>query len=354
MLDHRNVHRTFGGHMIKNKKNGQNYQAMKNEKGIALFSSLFILALMMIISVSILNSVQKKNEIKNQVNIRLKAANLRYKLLSIINNKANWEVTQKNNSDVLLKNSKQASEEATLDPAAQTKQSSKTSSAQLRPDVSQVVAADPKAVLDVGLVEISPEGVIKTKYPTINLYDAESEKVVIDSNDSKSGFTLDGQPCDTFDAVKGDENCIFKYLVSVINRTYNGAGDPVSYTLHSELLYKPSKTKYPFNPRTNFYSFDQTIDYSNGGSNSNLFQDQAKEICEKYGGEYNFKTNTCTKQVTQANAPCAAGQAYSGPDKDKQCQTTHLANNNCGAGQYMEGFDPTTHLPVCKNYQVLG
>ena len=336
--------------------------SIKNEKGIALFSSLFILALMMIISVSILNSVQKKNEIKNQVNIRLKAANLRYKLLSAINNKANWELTQKNNSKVLLRKPEaiKGTVDATLDPgldAGTVPLSAKVSNKQS--NVSQIgdnSIGIGQPVLEPGVVQPVLEPVIggisdsipAFKYPTIDFYDAESGTVVINSKESNSGFTLDGQPCNSFDAVKGDDNCVFKYLITVKSTNFNAAGNPISYMLHSELLYKPRKVKYPFNPKTNFYSFDQLIDYSNGGSNSNLFQDQAQHICEQYGGKYNFKSNTCSKQVTQASSACQPGQTYSGPDK--ACQTTHLANINCGDGQYMEGFDPTTHLPVCKNY----
>lgn len=240
-----------------------------------------------------MNSVVKKNEIKGRTDIHVKATHLRNKVFAIMSNRSNWEKTKIENSTIF----------------------------------NNIQLGNPYT----------------GQSPKINLYEAND--LVVNSIENSAGFNMDGQPCQQFSLTNGNDNCLFRYEIKIVF-IRNLGSNIFECIVRAELFYKPRKLKYPFNPSTSFYSFEQMLDCSNGAG-SVASEVKAKEICTSVGGIYNSDNSQCSVQITSTSPICSSAQIYSGSvNQNSACQARNPISSVCPPSWYLAGFDENG--PICR------
>lgn len=322
-----------------------------NENGMALFASLFVMSLMMVVSVSIMRSITHKNELKRQEEIKLKAANLANKVNFVLNNRVGWAITQEQNKAVFDQYYKNYI--ATVKNTGGTGLQGGTQRTG-GPIYSEMPIYDGPVMSD-GPIIAPPIQDEELFVPNIDLYDSDTKKLLVGSTSYNSGFTLDGEVCYKFDAYNGNDDCPFRYEI-MLSGIKVVAGAVTGYNVSANLLYYPKSKKYPLNTKTINYSFNKAIDFSVGGGNDNLFLDEAKKICDAIGGIFDPKKHTCSNLITNASPVCPDGEVFNGYSSTDgvygRCSPKSLVSRSwggyCGANQYLAFGEQGK--PKCADY----
>lgn len=262
--------------------------SLLNEKGMALGTALFACIILGAVTLYILDTNQNKKIVQEGITVAVSAENIKNKLVNALNSKPSWELTKNHNSAAL--------------------------------------AATPL-----------------TNPPKINIYDHETSSVIINSTNPSAGFDEAGNACTTFNAVEGNDRCMFRYEVTVKSVTNSGGQNVV--IVRADLLFKPRTTKIAFNGKKGQFSFDHAI-----GAD----QKAAENICESIGGVFAQTSQTCTKQLTISAACNGATQTYQGqaPGSTGACGSTQLPQQTCPTGQYIYGYNPETRTVLCRNFEI--
>lgn len=268
---------------------------MANQKGMALGTALFACMVLGLVTVYILNTSQNKRKIQENISVSVSADNIKNKLLNALNSKPSWDLTTSHNN---------------IYPLA---------------------------------------GTTITTPPKINIYDAETNAILIHSTNPTAGFNMSGETCNSFNLNEGHETCFFRYEVSV-NSVTSSAGNYV-VLVRANLLFKPRNSKFIFNSQKDKYSFNHSV---------GVDQSAAEEICESINGTFNATTSTCSQTLTPSASCNNPNQSYQGSTPtgvssqsgSTGCAVTQLPQQTCATGQYLYGYDLAEHTILCRSFQI--
>lgn len=256
---------------------------------MALGTALFACIILGAVTMYILDINQNKRKVQGSLTVAVSADNIKNKLINALNSKPSWDLTTSRNN---------------IYPLA---------------------------------------GTTITNPPKINVYDHNTNSIIFNSTNENAGFNEMGNSCDNFNAVEGNDNCMFRYEVTLKKVTSN-AGQYV-VTVHADLKFKARTTKIAFNSQKAQFSFDHVI---------GVDQAAAQDICDSIGGIFNQTEHTCTKQLTVSAACSGENQTYQGqaPGTQGACGSTRMPEKSCPTGQYLYGYNPETRTILCRNFEL--
>lgn len=261
----------------------------RDQKGMSIVLVLIVIAVIGAAAVTVMSMGNSKRKVSQQLDVSVAANLVKQKLMGIVLSPESWQITQEKN-----------------------------------PTAFQAY---------------------KANNPKLDLYiPGDSSAPYYQSSNPKSGFDLKGKPCTDFGSdpkvsgSTGNDNCPFRYDITLEgHQNINGAWFD---TIHFQLSFKPRTANFLLNTDNTDLSFSLQ---------RNVDSQSVETACISLNGTYNYKTNSCSTQLTTPVAACGEGKTYRGPagsSGKSNCDSRAITATVCSSDKVVKGFDDRGNV-VC-------